>query len=363
MRISIDRPAPKPRRASRMQLSIVIPVYNEAAGLHTLLDSLRSVVGKIDAEYEVLFIDDGSTDRTWEIIQNWAALDPRIKVLRFSRNFGHQAAVTAGLDFAAGDAVIIMDGDLQDPPELIPAMLLLYEQGYDVVSAQRISRAGESRFKRATADLFYWILRKAVDRRISPQVGDFRLLGRPVVEALRGFREQHRFMRGLIAWLGFQEVIIPFDRPPRAAGATKYSILKMIAFAWTAISSFSSLPLRFGIALGALVTAGGLGYFGYSLFMALVERTTVPGWTSLVCLQIICFGTLLMMIGLVGDYVARIYEEAKQRPLYVASDAANLDKGQIPRAIVSRRSAGSHFDVDSDERTTAVWARGAGFRR
>jgi dolichol-phosphate mannosyltransferase len=340
-----------------MQISIVIPVYNEADGLTTLLDSLRRVLSKMDAEYEILFVDDGSTDRTWEIIQNSAASDSRIKVLRFSRNFGHQAAVTAGLDFVSGD-VVIMDGDLQDPPELIPGMFRLYVQGYDVVSAQRVSRAGESRLKRGTAAFFYWIMRRAVDRRISPQVGDFRLLGRSVVEALRGFREQHRFMRGLIAWLGFQEAILSFDRPARASGTTKYSLLKMVALAWTAISSFSALPLRFGIALGAVTTAGGFGYFGYSLFVALVQKTTVPGWTSLVCLQIICFGTLLTMIGLVGDYVARIYEEAKQRPLYVVSDIANLVRRPVGRAIVSPGDASSPLG----ERKTGL-ARVAGFRR
>jgi dolichol-phosphate mannosyltransferase len=252
---------------------------------------------------------------------------PHVKILGFSRNFGHQAAITAGLDVAAGDAVVVMDADLQDPPDLLPDMVALFRQGFDVVSAQRLSRDGEGPFKRGTAALFYALMRKAVDERLRPQIGDFRLFSRRAVHALRGFREQHRFLRGLVAWLGLKEAILPFHRPPRVAGVTKYSAWKMARFAWTAISSFSALPLKISLAGGLLLTAVGLAYSVYVLYEKLVLGTTVPGWSSLVCLQLVFSGATLTAVGLVGDYVARIYEEMKGRPLYVVSEALNLDPG------------------------------------
>jgi dolichol-phosphate mannosyltransferase len=310
-----------------MLLSLVIPVYNEEEVLPTLLDTLRPVLDALDCEHEIVFVDDGSRDATRQTLVEVAATDPRIKVLGFSRNFGHQAAITAGLDFATGDAVVVMDADLQDPPELLPEMVALYERGYDVVSAQRVDREGEGLFKRGTASLFYGLMRRAVDERLRPQVGDFRLFSRAAVAALRGFREQHRFLRGLVAWLGLKEAIIPFRRPPRAAGTTKYPTWKMLRFAWTAISSFSALPLKLSLGVGLLLTASGLAYSAYVLYEALVLQTTVRGWSSLVCLQLLFSGATLTAVGLVGDYVARIYEETKGRPLYIVSEAWNLAPG------------------------------------
>jgi dolichol-phosphate mannosyltransferase len=309
-----------------MLLSIIIPVYNEAEVLPVLLQRLRSVVKSMDCDYEILFVNDGSTDETKRILREQSAQNYRIKVLNFSRNFGHQAAITAGIDFAQGDATLVMDADLQDPPELLPQMLLLLRQGYDVVSAQRQSRPGDSFFKRATAGAFYAFMRRFVDERILPEVGDFRLFSRSAVFAIRRFREQHRFMRGLVAWLGLKEAIIPFQREERACGTTKYPMLKMLQLAWTAISSFSALPLRVSTNLGFLITLFGVCYLGYSTFSAFVARTTIQGWTSLVCLQIIFSGAILVAVGLVGSYVARIYEESKQRPLYVVTDLQNLPR-------------------------------------
>jgi dolichol-phosphate mannosyltransferase len=312
-----------------MLLSVVIPVFNEEEALPALFGALRPALEAVGWDYEIVFIDDGSRDGTRRLLAEASAADPRVKVLGFSRNFGHQAAITAGLDFASGDAVVVMDADLQDPPELLPEMVKRFEQGFDVVSAQRLSREGESRFKRGTAALFYGLMRRAVDERLTPQVSDFRLFSRGAVQALRGLREQHRFMRGLVAWLGLREAILPFHRPPRVAGKTKYSTWKMARFAWTAISSFSALPLKLSLAGGLLLAFLGLVYSGWVLYENVVLGTTVRGWSSLVCLQLLFSGATLTAVGLVGEYVARIYEELKGRPLYVLSEVRNL-AGPVP---------------------------------
>jgi dolichol-phosphate mannosyltransferase len=320
-----------------MLLSLVIPLFNEEAVLPLLVERLDTVLGRLDCEAEVVFVDDGSRDGTLALVREVATRDPRYRALSFSRNFGHQAAITAGLDVASGDAVVIMDADLQDPPEILARMLQLYREGYDVVSAQRVGREGDGWWKRSTASAFYWIMRKTVDERIVPEVGDFRLLSSGVVRALRQFREQHRFMRGLIAWLGFREAVVPFERGPRAAGTTKYPTLKMAAFAWTAVTSFSGLPLRVGVLAGLAMTVMGAVYFVYALYRALVAHATVPGWTSLVFLQIFFSGATLLSIGLMGEYLARVYDESKRRPLYIVRDAINLpavDKS-ADRAVVA----------------------------
>ena len=313
-----------------MLLSLVIPVFDEEEALPCLLGAIRPVLDALDCDHEIVFIDDGSRDGTRRLLAEAAAFDPRVKVLGFSRNFGHQAAITAGLDFASGDAVVVMDADLQDPPELLPEMVALFHQGFDVVSAQRVGREGEGAFKRGTATLFYALMRRAVDERLEPQVGDFRLFSRGAVTALRGFREQHRFLRGLVAWLGLKEAIIPFHRPARVAGTTKYPTWKMVKFAWTAISSFSALPLKATLVGGLTLTAFGLAYTAFVLYESLVLKTTVRGWSSSICFQLIFSGATLTAVGLVGDYVARIYEEVKGRPLYVLAEALN-----VPRTVAT----------------------------
>ena len=316
-------------------LSVVIPVYNEREALPALFAALRRVMGS-HQNYEVIFVDDGSRDGSTELLKHAAAVDSDLKVLFFSRNFGHQAAITAGVDFASGDAVAVMDADLQDPPELLPQMLELLKQGYDVVSAQRITRQGDGFFKRQTAKFFYWLMRKMVDDRIQNEVGDFRMFSRRAIIALRELREQHRFMRGMVAWLGLNEVILPYNRNARVAGQTKYSPVKMLRFAWTAITSFSALPLRLSVFLGFFVAGCGFAYAAYSVFAATVLKHTVPGWTSIVCLNIIFSGATLIAIGLVGEYVAHIYEESKGRPLYVVSDSANMKamRPHVAKAVV-----------------------------
>jgi len=322
-----------------MLLSLVIPVFNEEEVLPTLVPALKQVLSKIPADYEILFVNDGSSDGTARVLRQLCVSDRRIKMLTFSRNFGHQFAITAGMDFARGDAVVVMDADMQDPPEVLIEMVRLYQEGYDVVSAQRVSRAKDTFFKRTTAAMFYWLMRKAVDPRLVPQVGDFRLFSRATLTALGQFREQHRFMRGMVAWCGLREAIVPFERQSRAAGQTKYSTLKMFRFAWTAISSFSGLPLRLTFPFGLLCTIGGVLYFLYSAYFALVLKVTVPGWTSLVSLQVIFSGAILLALGVIGDYLARVYEEMKQRPLYILSDSANveIEPNMAPRVVVLPR--------------------------
>ena len=315
-------------------LSVVVPVYNEAAVLPSVFKALQDVLDKIDCSYELIFVDDGSEDASSTILSQAALSDPRIKVLVFSRNFGHQAAITAGLDFASGDAVVVMDADLQDPPEILPDMVRLFRQGYDIVSAQRISREGDGIFKRATAAIFYKVMRSAFDRLV-PEVGDFRLYSRASIVALRTLREQHRFIRGMAAWMGLKEAVIPFHRQPRAAGETKYPTWKMMRFAWTAISSFSGLPLRLTLLLGLALTGVGFVYLIYVVYAALVLKITSPGWASLVALQVTFSGAMLVAIGLVGDYIARIYEESKRRPLYILVRTVNASPSTNPdRAIV-----------------------------
>lgn len=317
-----------------MFLSVVIPVLNEALTIPLILARLRDTLRELT--WEVVFVDDGSTDETLLILERAALDDARVKVLRFSRNFGHQAAVTAGLDFANGDAVVVMDSDLQDPPELLPRMLDLFEQGYDVVSPQRISRQGDTRFKRWTAALYYRALARMANQQLTPEIGDFRLFSRRAVLAIRSLREQHRYMRGMVAWLGLREAIVPFTREARAAGDTKYSLLKMLRFAWTGVSSFSTFPLRISIAAGCVLSCAGFLYLLRVVYLALWTRSLIPGWASVVALECIFSGMILLALGAIGDYLARTYEETKNRPLYVVTELCNvaLPEISLARAVI-----------------------------
>ena len=321
-----------------MLLSIVVPVFNEGENLPPLIARLRQAL--LGVNWEVIFVDDGSTDRSLDVIRLAALTEERIKAISFSRNFGHQAAITAGLDFAEGDAVVVMDADLHDPPELLPRMLELFEEGYDVVSPQRVAREGETVFKRATAALFYRAMARLADRRLRRDVGDFRLFSRRAVLAIRSFREHHRFMRGLVAWLGLKEAVLPFEREARAAGETKYPFTKMLRFAWTAVSSFSALPLRLSIGAGILVSCGGFAYLLRVLYLAFFTKALVPGWASLVVLQCLFSGMVLLALGVIGDYIARSYEESKNRPLYVVTTTVN-------QAVPRHEIVGASILIDS----------------
>lgn len=317
-----------------MLLSIVIPVLNEVEIVPLLLERLRHTLRQV--AWEVIFVDDGSTDGTVHGVGREALSDTRIKLICFSRNFGHQAAVTAGLDFADGDAVVVMDADLQDPPELLPRMLDLFELGYDIVSPQRSCREGETAFKRWTAKIFYRVLSHMADQPMTPDVGDFRLYSRRAVLAIRSLREQHRYLRGMVAWLGLREAKLPFERKARAAGQTHYPLLKMLRFAWTGVTSFSAFPLRISIACGCVLSGAGFLYFLRVSYLAFFTKTLVPGWASVVALQCVFSGMILLALGAIGDYVARSYEEAKERPLYVVTEVRNVlvsEKAQ-PRAVI-----------------------------
>lgn len=352
-----------------MLLSIVIPALNEAQTIPLLLARLRESLRNV--EWEAIFVDDGSTDATALVLEQAAFEDERIKLLRFSRNFGHQAAVTAGLDFAGGDAVVVMDADLQDPPELLPRMLSLFHLGYDIVSPQRIAREGETWFKRWTAKLFYRILSGMADTRLTPDVGDFRLFSRRAVLAIRSLREQHRYMRGMVAWLGLKEVMLPFERQARAAGKTNYPLFKMLRFAWTGVTSFSAFPLRISIAAGCMLSGAGFLYLLRVVYLAMWTNTLVSGWASVVALQCVFSGMILLALGAIGDYVARGYEEAKKRPLYVVTESCNvsLPDLSLPRAIILSDPApiGNRFPVDvafpaEAERPVAVAEASSSYR-
>lgn len=334
-----------------MLLSVVIPVLNEAQTLPLLLERLRDTLQ--EKNWEVIFIDDGSQDATPNLLAREALRDQRIKLLRFSRNFGHQAAVTAGLDFANGDAVVVMDADLQDPPDVLPRMLALFDQGYDIVSPQRNIREGETWFKLWTAKVFYKVLSRMADQPLTPNVGDFRLFSRRAVLAIRSLREQHRYLRGMVAWLGLREAILPFDRKPRAAGVTHYPLLKMLRFAWTAVTSFSAFPLRISIAAGCALSGAGFIYLLRVMYLAMWTTKLVPGWASVVALQCVFSGMILLALGAIGDYVGRNYEEAKQRPLYVVTELRNIAETQMiqQRAVILADSASPllPFVVDNPE--------------
>ena len=305
-------------------LSIVIPLYNEEPVISLLQSSLESLIRKLPCGVEVVLVDDGSGDGTFAKISQWAAEDPDVKILALSRNFGHQCASTAGLDYASGQAIVLMDADLQDPPELILPMLEKYCDGYDVVYAHRVAREGEGPFKRITAWAFYRFMRLVIHRDLPVDVGDYRLLSRPCLNALRRLRETHRFLRGMVAWVGFPQTAVPFRRPARTAGQTKYPLRKMLAFAIDAALSFSAFPLKVLFVAGFIMAAAGFAYGMYAICRVLLGLYMVPGWTSLMVAQCIIGGSILMGLGMVGSYVARIFEEVKGRPLYIVARSINI---------------------------------------
>ncbi len=308
-------------------LSIVVPVYNEEAVLLQCYRRLAEVSSDLDAE--ILFVDDGSRDHSAAILDGLAQRDPRVKVLLLTRNFGHQAAVTAGLHHACGQAVVVIDADLQDPPELITEFLRRWQQGYDVVYGIRTVRSGESWFKRASAHWFYRILRRLSDVDIPLDVGDFRLLSRPVVDVINAMPEHHRFLRGMAAWTGFRQTGVPYVRQPRAAGHSKYPWRRMWRLSVDALTGFTVAPLRIGTRL-ALLVAVIAAIFSVWL---IVQKMTHPanlvlGWTSLM-VTVLWLGALqLGVIGMVGEYVGRIAEEARGRPLYVIGRTVNLEPAE-----------------------------------
>ena len=297
-------------------ISVVIPCYNEQEVLPELERRLGQVLSTLKIEYEIVLVDDGSNDNTWNVLSELAKRDPHYKVIRLSRNHGHQIALTCGLDQAAGQIVLIMDADLQDPPELITDMILKWHEGYDVVYGKRNQRYGESRSKKILASTFYRVFAKITGLEIPTDTGDFRLLDRKALNALQTLREKHRFIRGMVSWIGFRQTPIFYDRPQRFAGVTKYPFKKSLFLAVDAITSFSYVPLRFASFLG-----GALSIFAflYIVIVLLLKVTgyNLPGYTSLMASILLLGGVQLLVLGIIGEYIGRIFEQGQGRPLYL----------------------------------------------
>lgn len=317
-------------------LSLVLPVFDEEETIPELDRRLRAFFAElgepVGESWEVVFVNDGSSDGSLDLLRHLAANEHRYKVLSFARNFGHQMAITAGLDRAEGDAVVVMDADLQDPPEVVKEMIERWRQGFDVVYGVRSRRHGETWFKRLTAAAFYRLLRAMLGGVSVPvDAGDFRLISRPVVLTLRALREQHRFVRGMVAWVGFRQTAVTYDRPARFAGETKYPLGKMIRFAIDGITSFSVVPLRIATWLG--VAAAGVALLGgiWAFYQKLYGSGVVPGWTTIMILVGMGSSAQLLMTGILGEYVGRIYEEVKRRPLFVIGEEINLGTGESGR--------------------------------
>lgn len=311
------------------ELTIVVPAFNEEASIEPMRDRLAGALEGVVDGLEMIFVDDGSTDGTWARIEAAAGHDARVRGLRFARNFGHQAAVTAGIDAALGRAIVIIDADMQDPPEVIPEMVARWREGFDVVYGQRHEREGETWFKRATAAGFYRLLRAITNVDIPVDTGDFRLMGPHAVEAFRALPERNRFIRGLVSWIGFRQVAVPYRRSRRHAGVTKYPFRKMLRFALDGITSFSFLPLRLATFLGFVVS---LLAFVYIVVVIVLKAVGISwsGYTSLMASILFLGGVQLLMIGLLGEYLARIFDEVKRRPLYLVGDSTDGASPVVP---------------------------------
>jgi polyisoprenyl-phosphate glycosyltransferase len=311
--------------------SILVPAHNEEAVLAECHRRLKEVMDTTGEPYELIFVDDGSRDRTGEVLNGLAEADPNVKVITFSRNFGHQIAISAGMDHASGDAVVVIDADLQDPPEVILEMIAKWKEGYDVVYGKRGERQGETAFKKATAFLFYRLLRSMTDVDIPTDVGDFRLIDRKVCDVMARIRERNRFVRGLISWVGFRQTSVSYVREKRFAGETKYPLSKMMRFALDAIFGFSYRPLKLASYLGLLTSVGGFAYAGYALYLKCFTSRTVQGWTSIIALNLIFDGIVLLILGMMGEYIGRIYDESKDRPFYVVRDKSGFEAERTDR--------------------------------
>lgn len=303
-----------------VRYSVIIPMYNEEAVIQETYRRIKKVMGTTGESYELLFVNDGSTDHCAQMVEEYSYWDESVKLIDLSRNFGHQIAITAGMDYSLGDAVIIIDADLQDPPELILTMIEEWKKGYEVVYAKRIKRNGESLFKKWTASVFYRILRYSTDISIPVDTGDFRLIDRKVCEELKRLPEKNRFVRGLVSWVGFRQKAIEYERDERLAGETKYPLKRMIKLSLDGITSFSYKPLKLAGYLGGLLSASGFLYLMYVLYLVLFTDEAVKGWASMIGITLTFNGFVLIMLGILGEYVGRIYDETKGRPLYIVQD-------------------------------------------
>ena len=304
-------------------ITVIIPTFYEEEVIDQTYKRLTEVMSAYN--YELIFVDDGSTDKTVEMLKEMAKKDSNVRMISFSKNFGHQAGITCGLKYAKGDAVVIIDSDLQDPPEVIPKMIDLWQKGNDVVYGKRIQRKGESFFKRITAKVFYRVLRMFSDTDIPEDTGDFRLMDRKVVNAFNSMKEYNRYIRGMVAWLGFKQVPVEYVRDERFAGDTKYTLKKMLQLSYNGLYSFSFTPIRFIKSLGVLTLIFALGLIIYAI-ISKVTQDIVAGWASLMIALSIFMGIQLISLGVVGDYVARTYDESRGRPIYLIDEMMNIDE-------------------------------------
>ena len=301
-------------------ISVVLPLYNEEKGLKSFIDDLLTQLKDIKQNFEIILVNDGSTDQSLELIQSLCSFHSELKFIGLSRNFGHQIAVSAGIDYASGDQVILMDADGQDPPELIPDLISKMNEGYDVVYAKRIKRANESLVKKWTASFFYKLLNKITSIEIPVDTGDFRIINRKVVDALKQMAEKQRYLRGQIAWLGFKQTPIEYERKGRNAGETNYTYRKMIRLAIDAITSFSNWPLRLATISGFVCAFLGFILILYTLYAKFILKIYEPGWPSLMISIVFLGGIQLLGIGMIGEYIARINDNVKKRPLYLVDE-------------------------------------------
>jgi len=342
-----------------MKLSIVVPCYNEEACLNALHERLGAAARKSFGDnYEILLVNDGSKDRSWPMMRELAASDPHLVAVNLSRNHGHQLALTAGLDLARGEVILVIDADLQDPPELLPEMLeTMRREGADVVYGVRKSRAGETAFKRATAHGFYRLLARATEVDIPLDAGDFRLMTRRALDVLLAMPEQARFIRGMVAWIGFKQVPIAYHRDVRFAGDTKYPLSKMLRFAFDALTGFSSAPLKLASHAGLALSIGSVLIVLYIIY-AWVAGKSVQGWTSLMLVVVVVGAVQMFVLALMGEYIGRLYNEAKRRPLYVVQEIAGADDrrgrlGQVAEATANNDSPGGSGNAPTRRRSAA----------
>lgn len=314
--------------------SIVVPVFNEAESLPELHRRVTAVMQKLGEPWELILVNDGSTDSSAEAMRGLAAGDARVRLVRFARNFGHQIAVTAGMDAAQGRAVVVIDADLQDPPEVIPELVAKWREGYELVFAVRRGREGETWFKKASASLFYRLIFRITDVRIPLDTGDFRLLDRKVVDVLNRMREKHRFLRGMGAWVGFRQVGVPYDRQARFAGETKYPFRKMLRLALNAITGFSYLPLQMATYIGFVSAGLAALAIPVVIILRIAGVHAFEGQATTLLAVLFLGGVQLISLGILGEYVGRIYDEVKGRPLYILDEPADADD----------RGADSHFE-------------------
>ena len=299
------------------KISFVVPVFIEEENIHEFHRRLTQVMAPLPYDYEILFIDDGSKDRTSQLIRELAEKDPHVQGYVFARNFGHQLALTCGLDQSTGDAVISMDGDLQHPPEMVPELLKKWEEGYEIVQTVRKATEDATWFKNITSRLYYKLINSMSEVRVTPGGSDFRLMDRKAVDALNRFRERARFIRGMVNNLGFRYTTLEFVAPPRFAGHSKFSLRKMLRFALDGITAFSRVPLRLALYVGCIAGLGSILLIGHVIYVKYIIQDAVPGWTTLAAAEFFLGGVELIGIGIVGEYVGRIFDEVKQRPLYI----------------------------------------------